>query len=68
MLSENEMGVFPNTLARLEQEVDEGVFTRGAQICIVHAGAPVLSLAVGDAGTGPMTPGSVFKVATYHTS
>lgn len=59
---ENKTGAFPATLARLEQEVDEGVFTRGAQICIVHAGATVLSLALGDAGTGPMTTTSVFKV------
>lgn len=57
------MSDFERTLTRLEEEVDEGLFTRGAQVCVVADGEQVLDVALGDSGTGqPMTSTTVFRV------
>lgn len=54
---------FDRTLARLHRELDEGLFTRGAQVAVELGGALVLDEALGDAGTGePVTPEHVFRV------
>lgn len=54
---------FPETLAILASEVDEQLFTRGAQIALVVDGDLVLSEALGDDGLGrPVTTETVFRV------
>lgn len=54
---------FDRTVDRLGRQVDEGLFTKGAQIAVEVGGRRVLDLAVGDAGTGtPVTPEHVFRV------
>ena len=54
---------FPEVVDRLEAEVDEGLFTRGAQIAVVRDGELVLDAAFGDDGTGrPMAPDTVLRV------
>jgi CubicO group peptidase (beta-lactamase class C family) len=53
----------PRTLKRLEYELVEDEFTRGAQIAVERAGERVIDIAVGDAGTGaPLTASTVFRV------
>ena len=48
---------FTRTRAWLEDEVNNGLFTRGAQVAVHVDGALVFEAAVGDCGTGePMTP------------
>jgi CubicO group peptidase (beta-lactamase class C family) len=54
---------FPRTAAVLEQEVRDGLFTRGAQVTVRHRGEVVLDTALGDAGVGhEVTPETVFRV------
>jgi CubicO group peptidase (beta-lactamase class C family) len=54
---------FPRTSAILEQEVRDGLFTRGAQVVVRHGGEVVLDAALGDAGLGQeVTPETVFRV------
>jgi hypothetical protein len=43
---------FPRTAAVLEQEVRDGLFTRGAQVTVRQRGEVVLDTALGDAGVG----------------
>ncbi len=57
------MSEFERTLERLEMELEQGMFTRGAQVCVHVDGERVLDLALGDAGTGaPMTPEHILRV------
>src|SRR4051794_36680723 len=57
------MTEFPRTLERLETELDQGLFTRGAQMVVEIAGERVFDVALGDAGTGdPMSPEHIFRV------
>jgi CubicO group peptidase (beta-lactamase class C family) len=54
---------FPRTSAVLEQEVRDGLFTRGAQVTVRYQGEVVLDVALGDAGVGKdVTPETVFRV------
>ena len=54
---------FPRTAAVLEQEVRDGLFTRGAQVSVRYRGDVVLDTALGDAGVGrEVTPETVFRV------
>jgi CubicO group peptidase (beta-lactamase class C family) len=54
---------FERTTARLVRELDEGLFTRGAQVAVEVGGERVLDLALGDAGTGVrMDPDHVLRV------
>lgn len=54
---------FDGTVERLRRQVDEGLFTKGAQIAVEVGGRRVLDLVMGDAGTGaPVTPEHVFRV------
>ncbi len=54
---------FPETLERLHDEIDEGVFTRGLQAVVEVDGERVLDVALGDSGTGaPMTGDHVLRV------
>ena len=54
---------FPRTSALLAQEVKDGLFTRGAQVTVLHGGEVVLDTALGDAGLGQdVTPETVFRV------
>jgi CubicO group peptidase (beta-lactamase class C family) len=54
---------FPRTTERLEHELDERLFTRGAQMTVTIAGERVFDVALGDAGTGTdATPDHVFRV------
>jgi CubicO group peptidase (beta-lactamase class C family) len=54
---------FPRTTERLEHELDERLFTRGAQMTVTIAGERVFDVALGDAGTGAdATPDHVFRV------
>jgi CubicO group peptidase (beta-lactamase class C family) len=54
---------FSRTDAVLRQEVSDGLFTRGAQVCVRHRGEVVLDTALGDAGVGhDVTPETVFRV------
>ena len=47
----------------LTQDVDDGLFTMGGQVCISVAGEPLLDLALGaDGRGGPMTAATVFRV------
>ena len=57
------MSDFPRTAAILEQEVEDGLFTRGAQVSVRLGGEVVLDTALGDAGVGKaVTPETVFRV------
>lgn len=54
---------FDNTRERIEDQVDEGLFTPGAQMTVELGGERVLDVAIGDAGiAGPMSPDHVFRV------
>ncbi len=54
---------FPETARILEEDVDEGYFTKGAQIAVEVDGRPALSLALGDDGRGnPVQLDTVFRV------
>jgi CubicO group peptidase (beta-lactamase class C family) len=54
---------FPRTTAVLEQEVRDGLFTKGAQVTVRLGGEVVLDTALGDAGVGKdVTPETVFRV------
>ena len=56
-------GPMEETVRRLEEEVDEGLFTRGVQVAITHGGEDVLDLALGDDGLGrPMAAGTLLRV------
>lgn len=47
----------------LQTEVEEGFFTKGAQVTVLVGGKPKMSVAVGDAGTGAaMAADTVFRV------
>jgi CubicO group peptidase (beta-lactamase class C family) len=57
------MAGFERTLRRLEFELEEMQFTRGAQLAVDYRGERVFDVGLGDAGTGePMTPEHVFRV------
>jgi CubicO group peptidase (beta-lactamase class C family) len=57
------MTEFERTLERLEMELDQGMFTRGAQVTVHVDSERVLDLALGDAGLGaPMTPEHILRV------
>jgi CubicO group peptidase (beta-lactamase class C family) len=57
------MSDFERTIERLEMELEQGMFTRGAQVTVHVAGERVLDLALGDAGLGaPMTPEHILRV------
>jgi CubicO group peptidase (beta-lactamase class C family) len=54
---------FPATCDFLEREVDEGLFSRGAQVNIAIDGECVLDIALGTSGLGrEMTGETIFKV------
>ena len=54
---------FARTLRNIEGEVEEGIFTRGAQVSVRVGGEELFSSALGEAGNGtPMTAGSVLRV------
>ncbi len=54
---------FERTIDRLEREVDEGLFSRGAQVAVMVKGEQVFSLALGETGTGSrMTTTTVSRV------
>jgi len=54
---------FDRTLQRLEQQVEEGLFTRGAQLAVEIGGERVLDAAIGDNGMSEaMSSGHVFRV------
>lgn len=54
---------FEQTLRRIEQQLDEGLFTRGAQMAVEVGGERVLDLAIGDSGAdGEMSAEHVFRV------
>ena len=54
---------FARTLSNIEGEVEEGIFTRGAQVSVRVGGEELFSSALGEAGNGtPMTAGSVLRV------
>ncbi len=54
---------FPETIERLQAEIEEGLFTRGAQVCVSVADDVVLDVALGDDGLGrPMKADTVFRV------
>ena len=62
-MSEDRSPAFPRTRAFLEREVDEGLFSRGAQVHVAIAGETVLELALGSAGLGQdMSAETIFKV------
>jgi CubicO group peptidase (beta-lactamase class C family) len=57
------MTEFARTVERLEMELDQGMFTRGAQVTVHVGDERVLDLALGDAGLGtPMTPEHILRV------
>lgn len=57
------MSDFERTRARLEYELDEGLFTRGAQVVVDVGGERLLDVALGDNGLGAsMTPDHIFRV------
>lgn len=54
---------FEETLGRLDADIEEGLFTRGAQLSVSVDGKRVLDLSVGDDGLGrAMSPGTLFRV------
>lgn len=54
---------FERTVERLHDQVEDGVFSPGAQMAVELRGERVLDLAVGETGTGTtMTPEHVFRV------
>jgi CubicO group peptidase (beta-lactamase class C family) len=54
---------FPRTRERLDYELDDGGFTRGAQVVVEVAGVRLLDLSVGDNGLGaPLTPEHILRV------
>jgi CubicO group peptidase (beta-lactamase class C family) len=53
----------PETIERLETDIAEGLFTRGAQVCVTQRGETVLDVALGDDGMGrPVRPDTLFRV------
>lgn len=51
------------TVERLQDDIDEGLFTRGVQACVSLAGETVLDVAIGDNGLGrPVQPDTLFRV------
>src|SRR3954471_14914914 len=59
----DQMAAFPETVERLEAEIEEGLFTRGAQVCVSVADEVVLDIALGEDGLGPpMQVDTVFRV------
>jgi CubicO group peptidase (beta-lactamase class C family) len=54
---------FERTQSRLEEQVEDGLFTRGAQLAVEISGERLLDVAIGDCGTGtPMSPEHVIRV------
>jgi len=54
---------FARTLDRIDQQVDDDLFTKGAQLAVEIDGERVLDVALGDTGmAGSMTPEHVFRV------
>ena len=54
---------FPRTRERLEYELEDGGFTRGAKVVVEVAGERLLDIAVGDNGLGaPLTPEHILRV------
>ncbi len=57
------MSNMERTIEVLAEEVDDGIFTRGAQLAVMVGGETRLSIAFGDSGTGtPATPGTLMRV------
>jgi CubicO group peptidase (beta-lactamase class C family) len=62
-VSDDRNPAFPRTRAFLEREIDEGLFSRGAQVHIAVDGEPVLDVALGSAGLGQdVSAETIFKV------
>ena len=62
-MSEDRSAAFPRTRAFLEREIDEGLFSRGAQVHVAVEGEPVLDVALGSAGLGrEVSAETIFKV------
>lgn len=56
-------GAFDQTVERLRDQVEDGIFSPGAQMAVELRGERVLDVAVGETGTGvEMTPEHVFRV------
>jgi CubicO group peptidase (beta-lactamase class C family) len=54
---------FDRTVSRLEYEIEDGLFTRGAQVVVEVDGSRVLDVALGDNGLGaPMEPEHIFRI------
>jgi CubicO group peptidase (beta-lactamase class C family) len=54
---------FEHTIDRLERDVAEGLFTRGAQVAVSVNGEQALNIALGETGTrAPMTTGTISRV------
>ena len=54
---------FSATRAYVEREIDDGLFSRGAQLCVMVDGEPVLDYAFGSAGLGrDVTTDTIFRV------
>lgn len=52
-----------STIGRLEDEIAEGLFTRGVQAWVSIGGETVLDVAMGDDGLGrPVSPNTLFRV------
>jgi CubicO group peptidase (beta-lactamase class C family) len=55
--------VFDQTLHRIEMQLEDGLFTRGAQMTVEVGGERVVDIAIGDNGVGEaMSPEHVFRV------
>jgi CubicO group peptidase (beta-lactamase class C family) len=56
-------GAFEPTVERLRDQVEDGIFSPGAQLAVELRGERVLDVAVGETGTGvEVTPEHVFRV------
>lgn len=54
---------FERTRRRLEEQVEDGLFTRGAQLAVELRGERLIDVAIGDSGTGtPIAPEHVIRV------
>jgi CubicO group peptidase (beta-lactamase class C family) len=54
---------FSRTVGRLEYEIEDGLFTRGAQVVVEIDGERVLDVALGDNGLGAaMEPTHIFRI------
>lgn len=54
---------FEQTLRRIEMQLEDGLFTRGAQLAVEIGGERVIDVALGDNGAGEtMSPEHIFRV------